>query len=321
MNFIIKAVQPDVVDIEYHFGIGEEANTEDIKAVLHAEAQRLLGGQSVFNIEIFDYLFEVDPGKLAEPIRRLAANASNDRSFLDAYLTSGKDAPKLVERLSGTWPDIFDVLIGQDTEARNHELLDAALSGVRPEVTYATSAEQRRVLAMALPDLPTVKEPQSAEKAVAIAETILRMGIRTDDLSGVAEPLRTELSKRSVYPITLTNLVAVLGDTNELSLDRIKEAREPDVYKHVLAHLGDYVSALDHATNVRTVADPDLFADILTDVAEADVDALEDIARRASADCMLNDLDQLDAPLWPVVGLEQLQEAITKPPGNLRVAI
>jgi len=301
MNFIIKAVQPDVMDIEYHFGTGDEINTEDIKAVLDAEAQRLLGGQSIYNIEVFDYLIAEDPSKLDEPIRRLAANAVNDRSFLDAYLTSGKDAPTLVERLSGTWPDIFDFLIGQDPEARNHELLDAALSGVRPEVTYATSAEQRSVLAMALPDLRTVKAPQSAEKAVAIAETVLRMGIRIDDLSGVAEPLRTQLSKRSVYPITLTNLVAVFGDTTDLSLDSIKEVREFDVYKHVLAHLGDYVSAIDQATNVPTVADPDQFADILTDVAEADVDALEDVARRASADCMLNDLDQLDAPLWPAI--------------------
>lgn len=301
MNFIIKAVQPDAMDIEYHFGSGEEVNTEDIKAVLDAEADRLLGGQSVFNIEIFDFLFVEDPGKLDQPIRRLADNATNDRSFVEAYLTSGKSAPTLVERLSSTWPHIFDFLIEQDPEARNHELLDAALTGVRPELTYTLSAEQRSVLAIALPDLPTVQEPQSAEKAVAIAETVLRMGIRIDDLTGFAEPLRTELSKRSVYTITLTNLVAVFGDKAKITLDSIKEVRESDVYSHVLAHLRDYISAIDQATNVPSVADPDQFADILTDVAEADVDALEDVALRASADCMLSDLDQLDAPLWPAI--------------------
>lgn len=301
MNFIIKAVQPDAMDVEYHFGTGEEVNTEDIEAVLDAEADRLLGGQSVYNIEVFDYLFEEDPGKLDQPIRRLADNAVNDRGFIEAYITSGKSAPMLVERLSSMWPDIFDFLLAQDPEASNHELLDAALTGVRPALSYSLSAEQRTVLAMALPDLLTVKAPLSAENAVAIAETVLRMGIRIDDMSGVAEPLRTELSKRSVYPITLTNLVAVFGDTADLSLDSIKGVRELDVYKHVLAHLGDYVSALDQATNVPTVADPDQFADILTDVAEADVDALEDVARRASAECVLKDLDQLDAPLWPAI--------------------
>jgi hypothetical protein len=301
MNFIIKAVQPDVMDIEYHFGAGEEVNTEDIKALLNTEAQRLLGGRSIYNIEVFDYLITEDPSKLEEPIRRLAANAANDRGFIDAYLTSGKAAPALVERLSGAWPDIFDFLLGHDPEARNQELLDAALSGVCPELTYPISVEQGGALATALPNLPTVRAPQSAEKAVAIAETILRMGIRIDDLSGVAEPLRTELSKRRVYPVTLANLVAVFGDEAELSLDSIKKARESDVYMHVLAHLRDYLSALDQATSAPTVADPDQFVDVLSDVAEADVDALEEVARGASSDCMLSDLDQLDAPLWPAI--------------------
>jgi hypothetical protein len=301
MNFIIKAVQPDVMDIEYHFGTGEEVDTDDIKAVLDAEAPRLLGGQSIYNIEVFDYLIAEDPHKLDEPIRRLAANAASDREFIDAYVTSGKAAPALVQRLSGAWPGIFDYLIGQDPEARGQELLDAALSGVRPELTYATNAAQRSALATALPNLPTVRAPQSAEQAVAIAETILLMGIRVEDLSTIAEPLRTEISKRSVYPITLVNLVAILGDQAELTLDSIKRVRESDVYAHVLAHLRDYLGALDHATNVSTIADPDQFADILSDVGKADVDALEEVARGASADCMLSDLDQIEAPLWPAI--------------------
>ncbi|MFE5837550.1 hypothetical protein [Arthrobacter sp. NPDC056493] len=301
MNFIIKAVQPDVMDIEYHFGAGDEVNTEDIKAVLKAEAQRLLGGQSVYNIEVFDYLMAEDPSKLDEPIRRLATNAANDRDFIDAYLTSGTGALTFIERLSGTWPDIFDFLIAQDPEAHNQELLDAALRGVSPELTYPISAEQRSALATALPDLPTVSAPQSAEKAVAIAETIQGMGLSIGDLNRVAEPLRTELSKRSVYPVTLANLVAVLGDEAQLSLDCLKNARESDVYGHILAHLRDYLSALDQATSVPTVADPNRFVDVLSDVAVADVDALEEVARGASSDCMLSDLDQLEAPFWPAI--------------------
>lgn len=301
MNFIIKAVQPDVMDIEYHFGTGEEVETSDIRAVLDAEASRLLGGQSIYNIEIFDYLIVEDPSKLDEPIRRLAADAANERDFIDAYVTSGKAAPALIQRMSGAWPGVFDYLIGQGPEARSQDLLDAALAGVRAELTYATNAEQRSTLAGAIPDLPIVREPQGTERAVAIAETIRSMGIRVDDLSSVAEPLRSELAKRSVYPITLTNLVAILGDGDELSLDRIKEVREPDVYAHVLAHLPDYLGALSQAKNAPTVADPDQFADVLSDVAKAHVDSLEEVARGASADCMLSDLDRVAAPLWPAI--------------------
>lgn len=301
MNFIIKAVQPDLMDIEYHFGAGEEADTDGIKAALDAEAQRLLGGQSVYNIEIFDYLLTEDPSKLNEPIRRLVANVDNHRDFIDAYVTSGKKAPALIQRLGGTWTGIFEYLLGQDPEACDQVMLDAAMSGVRPEVTYAMNAGQRSALATAIPNLATVREPQRPERALAIAETVLLMGIQVEDLSVVAEPLRTELSKRSTYPITLANLVAILGDELSLSLDILKEIREADVYGHVLTHLSDYLGALSHAPNVPTIARPGQFSQVLTDVAVADADSLEEVARGASADCMLSDLDLIEAKFWPAI--------------------
>lgn len=300
MNFIIKAVQPDVVDIEYHFGADEAVNTDDIKAVLDAEGQRLLGGNSIYNIEIVDYLMDRDPDRLDDPIRRLAAN-NRDRSFLDAYLTSGKHASTLVERLSGLWPGIFAYLIGRGDETRELGLVDAAIKGVSAELTYTMSTGQRGELAASFAELPTVKERQSPERALVIAETVSKMGLRIDDLSPIEEPLRTELSMRKIYPITYRNLVAVLGEEADLSLDRIKRDRECDVYGYVLDHLRDYLDALDEGTNVPTVADPERYADVLSDVGAADADSLEEVARRASADCMLSDFDELDVPFWPAV--------------------
>jgi len=300
MNFIIKAVQPDMMDIAYHFGAGEDVDVGDIKAVLDAEAPRLLGGQSIYNVEIFDYLIKADPSRLDEPIRRLAATATNDRDFIDAYITSGKAAGFLVERLSGVWPGIFDYLVGEEPDVRGQGLLDAAWRGVRPELAYAVNSGQRAMITAALPSLPIVTTSQSPDRAVAIAETIQRMGIRVENLSGVAEPLLTEFSKRSVYPVTLANLRAIVGDA-DLSLDRIKTFHVSEVYAHVLAHLGDYLAALDDASDVPTVADPDRFAEILVDVGDADADALEEVASRADAACMLDDLDLLDAGLWSAI--------------------
>ena len=300
MNFIIKAVQPDVMDIEYHFGADEEVDTKDIKAVIDAEAGRLLGGQSVYNIELFDYLLAEDADKLAGPIKRLAAAASSDHSFIDAYLTSGKAAEAFVGRLSASWPGVFDYLIGQDQELRE-SLLDAALGGVESQLTYTLNAAQRTALAEALPRLSTMRTPQPEDQATTIAGTIEQMGIRIEDLSGVAEPLRGEFAKRGLYPVTLTNLRAILGNDEILPLDRIKNARDADVYQHVLGHLGDYLAALDQATDVATIAAADQFVDVLTDVGNADVDAMEDVARRASAECMLSELDGIEAPLWPAI--------------------
>lgn len=301
MNFIIKAVQPDEMDIEYHFGADEAVGTNDIKAVLDAEAGRLLGGQSVYNIELFDYLLTEDPDKLTEPIRRLAAAAGSDQTFIDAYLTSGTSADALARRLSASWPGIFDYLIGQDPDARGEDLLDAALSGVRSEMTYTLSTGQRTALVAALPRLSTIRTPQSEDRATAIAATIEQMGVRVEDLRGVAEPLRGQLATRSLYPVTLANLRAIVENDEALPLDRLKDAREGDVYQHVLAHLADYLAALDESTDVPAIGEADAFTDVLSDVGEADVDAMEDVARRASAECMLSDLDGIEAPLWPAI--------------------
>jgi hypothetical protein len=301
MNFIIKAVQPDALDIDYHFGAGEEANTNDIKAVLDAEAGRLLGGQSVYNIQIFDYLLTEDPGKLNEPVRRLAANAANDRDFINAYLTSGKATTILVQRLSASWSGIFDYLIGDGPEVPNQDLLDAALGGVHPQLTYAVTAGQRNAIAAALPHLATVTTPQSVERATAVAKTIEQIGIRIQDLAVLAEPLRSEFSTRSLYPVTLVNLREILGSDEHLPLDYIKDARATDVYAHVLAHLHDYLAALDAAPDIPTIANADQYADLLADVGAANAEALVEVARRADTQCTLNDLDGVDAALWPSV--------------------
>ncbi|WP_405475851.1 hypothetical protein [Paenarthrobacter ilicis] len=301
MNFIIKAVQPDVMDMEYHFGSQEEVNNDDIKEVLDAESLRLLGGQSVYNIEIFDYLIMQDPDKLKDALRRLATNADSDTSFIKAYIESGKSGQVFVERLTGLWPGIFDFLIGDGTELEHEDLLDAALRGVRQELSYTITSEQRMSLTEVLPDLETVKTPQPSDRSVAIAETIRRMGIWIDELDRVAEPLRNQISKRNAYPVTFANLVTIMGDKDSLPLDILRSSRKSDVYSHVLAHLDDYLVELDQNEGIATVADSMNFLDVLLDVAKVDVDSLEQVASRASPDCMIDDLGEIDGSLWPAL--------------------
>ncbi|AZZ79742.1 hypothetical protein C5O27_00350 [Gordonia alkanivorans] len=301
MNFIIKAVQPDSMDIEYHFGADDEVDTTDILAVLNAEEVRLLGGQSVYNIELFDYLLKEDPNKLDEPIRRLAAAADSDRTFIDAYLASGNLANELARSLSACWSGIFNYLLAQDGGTRDEGLLDAALGGVEPDLTYSLGNQQRAVLSATLPQLSTITAAQSADRAGAIAATLEQMGIRVEELGGVAEPLRAELASRSLYPVTLPNLLALFDDNEHLPLDRIKSSKEGDVYQHVLAHLPDYLAALDETTGVPAVADAEQFTDVLADAGKANIDVTEDVARRANAECMVEDLDLIEKPLWPAV--------------------
>src|SRR5699024_5072160 len=142
------------------------------------------------------------PDKLDEPIRRLASGTAENRKFLDAYLMSGHGASMLVERLSGEWEGIFAYLLEEGSESAYRDLLDSAIKGVRPELAYAISEEQGRSLASRIPDLPTATEPQTPKQAVAIAKTLRRMDIQVDNLNAIADPLRDELSQRSIYPVT-----------------------------------------------------------------------------------------------------------------------
>ncbi|WP_133092127.1 hypothetical protein [Gordonia polyisoprenivorans] len=301
MNFIIKAVQPDEMDIEYHFGAADEVDVEDIRAVLDAEEARLFGGQSIYNIELFDYLLAEAPDKLKDPIGRLATAAASDQTFIDAYLTSGTSAGALAKGLSASWPDIFGYLLGQDPDARSVELLDAALGGVQVGVTYTLSSSQRVALRDALPSLSTIRMPQSEERANAIAATLDQMGIHLEELSGVAQPLREQLVARNLYPVTLANLRTIVENDEELPLDRIKTTRQADVYQHVLSHMVDYLAAMEAAPEAPTITSADHFAEVLAEVGEANVDVMEEVARQATADCMITDLDDINAPLWPAL--------------------
>lgn len=303
MNFVIKAVQPDVMDIDYHFGSGEHADSNDIKAVLEAESERLFGGQSVYNIEIFDYLLAFDSDELDEPIRRLATNAPNDRKFLDAYLTSGARAATLVRRLSGLWPDIFSYIVEQGPEAEsvNPMFIGAALAGVHPDLTYVVDHQERNAIMDALPNLEIITDEQTPERARDIARVLEQLNVRTENLSAVAEPLKAEVIARNLYPLSLPNLRVILPEQcSSLSLDAIKTFREADVYPHVLNHLHKYFAVLDEA-EAQSVDGKEHFSAVLGDVASVRPDALEDVARRANPQCMLERLDELDPGLWPSV--------------------
>ncbi|WP_159539611.1 hypothetical protein [Aeromicrobium sp. 9AM] len=301
MNYIIKAVQPDAMDIDYHFGATEEVATGDIDAVLDAESARVLGGQSIYNIEIFDHLLATRPSKLSDPIRRLAANAESHPEFIAAYISSGQYSASFVRLLSAHWPSVFEYLIGQDPDSLDVALVGAALEGVSPALAYKLSEPQRDAIAGNLANFEAMTEPQAPDRARSIARTLSRMGIVSVDLSLTPAPMREELVARSLYEPTLANLRAIFGSDDLLPLDAIKESRAEDVYIHVISHMRDYLLALDEAPEVRTIAQAENFAVVLNDVGSAVPELVAEVAGRADPDCALGDLETLNTALWPSV--------------------
>ncbi|WP_460464369.1 YobI family P-loop NTPase [Arthrobacter pigmenti] len=303
MNFIIKSVQPNVMDIEYHFGAGDEVDAADIEAALASESSRILNGESIYNRELFDYLLPRNPDKLHEPIRRLAARADEDLDFIDAYVGSGKHVGEFIEILSARWPGIFDYLLGTDPEAADEEVLNAALHGVGSTLTYQLAETQRDAIVEALRKrrLTTITTSQPLARSKTIAAALNKMDVVVPKLDVVAEPLQTELVARSLYSITRDNLRALLGEVERFALDSIEDQGPECVYTHLLANLPAYIKVIVVEPATPSVLQPERFAGILRDVHAADTDLVESIATLAAPDCALRAHDDVNADLWPAI--------------------
>jgi hypothetical protein len=295
MNFVLKAVQPNDRDIEYHFD-----SVGDIDSVVQAEGSRLLQGRSVYNIEVFDRLFETDPASLREPIRRLARTAHEDTEFIDAYLARGKRATEFVERLSFDWPGVFAYLLDDEVATDSVDLLNAAVRGVDPMEGYELAAGQRETLVATLPRLSVITTPQDSKRSEAIARVLKDLGLRAADLSRVAEPLRSEMVSRGIYEVTYKNLLTIVGSNEALSLDSIATDHD-EVYAHLLDSMPEYLTAVASVDSIPTVVDPAKFNEVLANVADHAPDLLTQIASTAADGCVLDDLTVLSSDLWPAI--------------------
>jgi hypothetical protein len=300
-NFILKAVQPDVMDIDYHFGTDETPNVEDIKAALDAEGRRILSGRSVYNKEIFDYLLATDADRLAEPVQRLALGGDDDVRFIDAYVESGAHAGTFMTMLSGHWSKVFEHLIGDDPESVDVPLLNAALMGVGSTVAYDLTDDQRSIVDSLFGQLDLAKRPLAGAKAASLAKAIAKMGVLVSNLSEVKPPLRTELVEQSAFRLNRLNLETIAGAGGSISMDALKALKPGSAYEKVLEDLQGYLDIVDSDPAVPTVTSSAQMVVVLTDVSQVDEDMVEPFAKRADKGCVVSDLDSLAESLWPAV--------------------
>lgn len=298
MNFIIKSVQPNLMDPDYHFGRGSESSETDIEAALAAESRRILNGESVYNREIFDYLLKVDPSKLLQPIRRLVNRAEDNTDFIDLYLAAGNEAGKFISVLGGLWPKIFDYLIGENREGVNTEFVDSAMAGVDPNVTYRVTEYQRELIEQSLPQLSTICKPQPPDQAEKIADTLEQIGIAAPSLGIIAVPLFNELVDRSCYFVSQENLTLILRDP-DISLDKIKDDGPSGVYDNVVKRLSDYLGVISANPALVSVREPEKFASVLQDIYEVWPELVKAVAAAANKECIVTRHANVGSAIWP----------------------
>lgn len=300
MNFIIRAVQPNRMDVDFHFGATDEVSTDDIQAALDGEGSRILDGRSVFNREIFDYLLGKSPESLHAPIRRLAASAEDEehRKFIDAYVGGGKHAKEFIALLGQNWSGAFGFLFADDPEAVDPVLLSALLDGADPRRDYVLQDEERRVLQTLLPKLEAVTKRRSAKVSRAIATVLRKLGVSFDDLSVAADQLAECVIADSNYAVSRHNLEVIMGSAQKISLDRVKSEGPDGVYTNLLEHLSKYLEALTEDPTIPTVAQQDGFVEALNDVHDADPDSLAGVATAAGHGITVKSTNDINEAMW-----------------------
>ncbi|MDR6120122.1 hypothetical protein QE370_003306 [Aeromicrobium sp. SORGH_AS981] len=305
INFILKAVQRNEMDIDYHFGSDNAVDTDDIRAVLDSEGTRLLKGKSIYNKEIFDYLFSSNPALLTEPIRRLASGGEDALRFIDAYEAAGAFRLKFVTELSRSWDGVFEHLLEDDAESVDLDLLDAALLGANESRAYDLSDAHREIINSLLGKLKLSTSQLPLSKAKSVAAAVSKLGIRVAAIDEIATPLRTELIAQSAIALNRRNLQAVVGDGNPISLDVLKLPTHRPVYELVMNRLPDYIDRLDEEPAAATVTEPSKFVAVLEAVGAKDSSLVEGIAQRANDTCVVADLSELSAEHWPALASAQ----------------
>lgn len=295
MNFILHAVQANRMDVDYLFD-----SVDAVKAVIREAGDRLLNGDSVYNVAIFDHLLEANPELLSEPLARLARDDVRVLDFVLAYTASGAHVKDFVERLSSHWPKIFSHIASVQSDDQLLGMLDAALRGADLEVDYEVDAVERSMIEQHYKKLDVFLKPSNGDQDHAtVASLLAKFEVTIGDISVVFAPLRAQLVERNLYPVTDTNLAAALGPDECLALDQIKKADE-NVYHHVLDHLPDYLQVVaEHAD--ETVSDSASFVEVLKDVAERSPDSIEEVARGAGDGCLVQEISSVDPSMWPAL--------------------
>ncbi|MBQ1022852.1 hypothetical protein [Micromonospora sp. C95] len=295
MNFILHCVQPDRADHRFRFD--EPASIDSVETEMGA---RFLGGESVFNIEVFDHYLSTHSERLDTALDKLVTRAGTDTSFIDAYLTDGAFRDVFVGQLAPRWKGVFVHLVENAPIdlAAAVALIDATVQNADLDVAYVSSDRVAEFFAEHYAEMRAFAGIVETSTAADVVALVSRFGTQVRDLTVLGDAQREAVVAACLYPVTRANLFAALGEGTPLALDVLK-ATNLTVYRHVLDNLDSYLHAREE--DDVTVDASEEFVAVLNDVAGAAEPAVLAIAEGASQACQVADLEELDATAWTAV--------------------
>lgn len=302
-NFVIHHVEKNAMDEYFHL------EADDVDAVIRECGKKALSEPALYNISILDHLLKNDVDLADILIKALIKLRTDEKQFLQAYLSSGTEVKKFVERFVKSSSKVLLYLVGdvELDESSRLALIDHALINLSGELRYMTAPRLCKYIKANYSVLEALtKTPCKHENAERIAELFSNADVVLPDLSPLSKNVREALVAKNLYEISRENLQLALDNDAELALDEI-ESEDKRVYNYVFNNLASYLSEVIGFS--VTVKKGERFVEVIQRCHELAPDNLQVLIQNASSECVVCDLEELPQELWSLLVSEQRVKA------------
>lgn len=295
MNYVIHVVQKG-----RYSPFAALEGSADAEAVMNVVGTDFLTTHSGLNVGLFDAL--ADDDRLSAALK-LVGQSSQAEGFLDAYLSTGSRAERVIERLSSMWGGVFAYLLREETpQDQIVELMNAALRGVGPEVEYSGAPGFAPFIEEHQDGL-AVLHGNEESNASALAALFAAENVEVEDLAALSPNIRSETFKVGAFKVNSVNLRAGLGESSAWALDSVPSDASGALDK-LIRELDSYLEALPRSTSpLNNQTDLPIYVSKIQ--ALRDNGALTRVLRRSSRHLRANDISKYPQATWQTLALER----------------
>lgn len=290
-NFIIHHVERDLMDVYF------KLSTKDVDAIVRERGKEALKESALYNIDILDRLLVKDINLADIMVHSLLDFRENAEKFIQAYLSSGRQRPRFIERLTNRFPEIIPYVVNQTAldDVSRLEFVDIALTHL-PKLKQRTDSVSSMYLLTHYAELTALtSDAISMSQAERIGTLFKEAHIIVPRLQPLGRQVCQAFQSQSIYEITYENLLTAIDSAKSVALDKINTASKT-VFSYVLTNLGTYLKAIEGKS--FTIDVPDSFITIIEEVLAQDASHLNDVIRHAHTDCHVRDLTQVSEAAW-----------------------
>jgi len=293
-NFIIHNVERDLMD--EHF----ELLPDDVDAIVRERGKNALKEPALYNIAIFDRLLTTDIQAADIMIRSLVDFGESQTRFLQAYLATGEQRRRFIERFTAVSTRVLTYLVSQADldDALKLELVDVALAHLSASKQRTDTAVFEYLAAHYAEFSVLASDTTTPTQAERISALFAAVSITLPRLEPLGRQVRPSFVSRNLYEVTYENLAIAIGNTVTVALDVIRAANET-VYGYVLGHLGTYLDVVDGVST--TIDTGEQFLAVIEDVLQQDAANLGAVIERAAPICKVADFADVSDGAWPAL--------------------